>query len=85
MTRGTKQEKKSPTEVKLLEKEEEKRKKKRGKESDKDGGAETEKRKRKREKRESKKGLERMNEKLFFFLPFSSVPLQICNDTIHML
>ena len=44
MTRGTKQEKKSPTEVKLLEKEEEKRKKKRGKESDRDGVAEKEKR-----------------------------------------
>ena len=45
MTRGTKQEKKSPTEMKLLEKEEEKRKKKRGKESDRGGVAEKEKRK----------------------------------------
>ena len=44
MTRGIKQEKESPTEVKLLEKEEEKRKKKRGKESDRDGVAEKEKR-----------------------------------------
>ena len=79
MTRGTKQEKNSPMEVKLLEKEEEKRKKKRGKESDRDGVAEKEKRNRKREKRESKKGWERMNKKLFFFLAFSSV-----NGTVHM-